>query len=270
MATVNGMTAEAMIAIRDNVVVGGVIDGSGHLVLTKYDGTTIDAGSVIGPTGAPGVTSGELATELSDFLPVNSIIEYNGATPPNSKWLAMAGQTVANAQTLYPAWWAVIPAGMKSGSSAIMPDTRGKVSVGYNTGDVDFDTIGETGGSKTHTLTQAELPAASVTVNPPATAVTGNTGNDTVDHYHGAASAGTIYMMTDGTHIAISPGSGYVVYYPLSVGPTNTGPATAPHQHTAGSLAVDIPQFNSGNMGSGAAHSIVQPYITLLKMVKVL
>ncbi len=35
----------------------------------------------------------------------------------------------------------------------------GKVMVGIDSGDTDFDTVEETGGAKTHTLTTAEIPA---------------------------------------------------------------------------------------------------------------
>ncbi len=46
MATITGMTAAAMIAIRDETIVSAVINGSGHLILTQYDGGTIDAGAI--------------------------------------------------------------------------------------------------------------------------------------------------------------------------------------------------------------------------------
>lgn len=61
MATVTGMTAEAMSAIRDGAIVGADFDSANHLILTKYDGTQIDAG-VIGTatTTLQGVV--ELAT----------------------------------------------------------------------------------------------------------------------------------------------------------------------------------------------------------------
>ena len=35
----------------------------------------------------------------------------------------------------------------------------GKVWVGYDNGDTDFNTIGKTGGEKTHTLTINEIPS---------------------------------------------------------------------------------------------------------------
>lgn len=54
MATITGLTSAAMQAIVDGTIASGSVNGSGHLILTKHDGTTIDAGNVVGPTGATG------------------------------------------------------------------------------------------------------------------------------------------------------------------------------------------------------------------------
>jgi hypothetical protein len=46
MATVTGMTAAAMQAIRDGTVVSAAFDSANHLILTKHDGTTVDGGAL--------------------------------------------------------------------------------------------------------------------------------------------------------------------------------------------------------------------------------
>lgn len=46
MGTATGLTAERMTAIEASIVTGGHIDGTGHLILTKEDGSTVDAGAV--------------------------------------------------------------------------------------------------------------------------------------------------------------------------------------------------------------------------------
>ena len=47
MAKVNGLTAERMLAIEAASIVDGTIDSNGHLILSKFDGQTVDAGSAI-------------------------------------------------------------------------------------------------------------------------------------------------------------------------------------------------------------------------------
>ena len=54
MATVTGLTAERMLEIEAASVVDGEIDINGHLILTKHDGTLIDAGVAKGAKGDPG------------------------------------------------------------------------------------------------------------------------------------------------------------------------------------------------------------------------
>jgi hypothetical protein len=59
---------------------------------------------------------------------------------------------------------ASIPAGWKlcDGTSGT-PNLKGKFIVGYDAGDADYNTIGNTGGEKKHTLITNELPAHSHT-----------------------------------------------------------------------------------------------------------
>lgn len=94
MATVDGLTKAAMEVIRDNVIVDASIDGSGHLILTRYDGTPIDVGNVIGPTGPEGpegfrsiqVVADEASRPTADLFDgygiwqedVESLFFYNG------------------------------------------------------------------------------------------------------------------------------------------------------------------------------------------------
>lgn len=270
MGTVTALTAARMIAIEASSVVSGVISGN-NLILTKHDGSTIDAGNVRGPTGSPGVTLSEynsgLATvnasiaaantKIDDNTPIGVVDDYMGTVAPNSKWLLIVGQTVANAQTLYPTWWGLIPASMKSGSSALMPDTRKCVTVGYDATDTDFNAIGKAGGSKTHTLTQAQLPAATITIDPPLT----NVNITQAPHGHGYSADDLTPFYIVGTN----QGYGYFWGYPT----VSSRMTNADYAQITGA-SVDIAPFASGALGSGASHPIVQPYVTFCKMVKVL
>lgn len=66
MATVEVHTAARTAEIENNTIVGGEIDVNGHLILQKGDGTTIDAGSVMGTFSIATETNAgmvELATD---------------------------------------------------------------------------------------------------------------------------------------------------------------------------------------------------------------
>lgn len=56
--------------------------------------------------------------------------------------------------------------GLCDGSSG-RPDLRGKFIVGYNASDGDYNSVGNQGGEKRHTLTVAEMPSHSHSVNDP-------------------------------------------------------------------------------------------------------
>lgn len=70
MATVTGLTAARMLAIEAESVVDGDIIGD-NLILTKHDGSQVNAGSVRGPQGIPGPAGTDLA--VSNAVPVLDI-----------------------------------------------------------------------------------------------------------------------------------------------------------------------------------------------------
>lgn len=69
VVTVNGMTAEAMEAIRDQTIIDADIVAN-HLILTRYDATTIDAGSIVDMTW-PSVSILEATTSPEGSLTAN-------------------------------------------------------------------------------------------------------------------------------------------------------------------------------------------------------
>lgn len=268
MATITGYTAERMQAIEDSAIIDGEVVGD-DLILTRYDTTTINAGSVRGPTGSPGVS----ISDLNDWLPIGTSLDYIETTPPSSLWLEMTGQTITNGQSLYPDFWAKIPASMKSGSNIIMPDTRKRVSVGYDASDSDFDAIGKTGGAKTHTLSISEIPSHNHS---------GATGNQSVSHTHSFSGLTTssngahAHVYNDplnGVNAAVSSlgvgGPTETVRSPQDSNTTSDGAHTHTVSGTTGNQSASHTHTIS-SQGGGAAHNNLQPYVVFLKIIKVL
>jgi microcystin-dependent protein len=121
----------------------------------------------------------------------------------------------------------------------------GKVPVGIDSGDTDFNTAEETGGAKTVTLTTTELPAHTHAVDPPNT-VTDTQGAHTHTYNRWSAVIQNAVAATDAAR--------YIVQ---GENPDNTG-SSGSHAHN-----VNIASFTSGSAGSGGAHANVQPYIVV-------
>lgn len=179
------------------------------------------------------------------------IFDYAGSTAPTG-YLLCYGQDVS--RTTYAALFAVLSTtfGVGDGSTTFtLPDYRGRVAAGKDdmggssanrltnqTGGLDGDTLGATGGSETHTLTEAQLASHTHT---------GTTDSDG-GHTH-------TYDKIANSRGGEGGNAGYANYEFTS---TATG-GTGVHSHA----------FTTASAGSGSAHNNVQPTIILNKIIKI-
>lgn len=106
----------------------------------------------------------------------------------------------------------------------------GRVLVGLDSGQTEFDTVRETGGAKVHTLVESELPSHTHTITDP--------GHTHVENQNSATTGGLTGWGARDTS-------------------TNTSSATG---YSTASATTDI-TINAA--GGGAAHNNLQPYITV-------
>lgn len=94
-------------------------------------------------------------------MSIGCIILFAGSTIPTG-WLKCEGQSLL--RTEYSDLFGVINTiyGNVDSTHFNLPNYKGRVPVGLDSSDTDFDTLGETGGSKTHTIGLANLPGGLV------------------------------------------------------------------------------------------------------------
>lgn len=132
----------------------------------------------------------QIVDEINQNTPVGVMHEYAGSTAPGG-YLLCQGQAIS--RTTYADLFQVIGTiyGSGDGSTTFnVPDMRGRVSVGLNSSDNDFKTLGKHGGSKTHTLTVDEMPSHTHTQNAHKHTATGSSG-EAGAHGHTASSNST-------------------------------------------------------------------------------
>ena len=93
-----------------------------------------------------------------DTTPIGMIMQYAGTSIPE-RWMKCEGQTLS--RTDYSELFSVIGTTYGSGDGSTtfnLPNLEGRVPIAMSTSDTDFNMLGKKGGSKTHTLTNYELP----------------------------------------------------------------------------------------------------------------
>jgi microcystin-dependent protein len=137
---------------------------------------------------------GDLADEtLSRLVPAATMVMYVGTDEPDG-WKQMNGQTLTGAETLYPEFWSRIPSGWKSGANATLPNMSDRVGMGAGT-----TTLGATGGANSRTITAAQMPSHSHSIDHSHTGSTGSAGSHShtgpshshdIGHGHSGSSGG--------------------------------------------------------------------------------
>jgi microcystin-dependent protein len=113
----------------------------------------------------------------AEIFPVGCIAPYAGATAP-SGWLVCDGSAVSTTQ--YAALFAVCGTRYNGGSSPgaglfRLPNLQGRVVAGVSPSDATYSTLGATGGAKTITLTEAQMPSHKHTATTSGFTVSGQT-----------------------------------------------------------------------------------------------
>lgn len=94
-------------------------------------------------------------------LPVGTGAIWTGMSnvAPGLPWMLAEGQALSRVEfsEAFAVWGTTY--GAPDSTRFNIPDVRGKMIVGRNTAEAEFDSIGETGGAKTHTLTVSQMPA---------------------------------------------------------------------------------------------------------------
>lgn len=104
---------------------------------------------------------------LTSLVPVGTVLQFAASTTP-AGYLLCNGSAVSRIS--YKFLFDVIGTtyGVGDGSTTFnLPNVLGRVIVGYDLGQTQFDALGETGGANTHTLTIPEMPSHNHTITDP-------------------------------------------------------------------------------------------------------
>jgi microcystin-dependent protein len=249
------------------------------------------------------ITPLALAAAFELMVPAGNIEMTARATAP-SGWLIADGSQISRTQFAKLFQAIGTSYGVGNGSTTFnIPDMRGRVPVGRDAGQSEFDVLGETGGAKTHTITVAEMPSH--------THVQDAHNHTQNAHSHGISDPGHNHSQNAHNHTQNAHGHGNTLQVVANVGavgsnqtnlddfPGSAGPISAFNQvvgnMTGGILNTTATNIattatNNGSFtgvtvnsstatnqattatnqttGSGEAHNNLQPYLTLNFIIK--
>ncbi len=218
------------------------------------------------------VTKAKLDPSVAKALvPAGAILPYGGSSAPPG-WLLCDGAAVS--RTDYAALFGAIATtyGVGDGSTTFnLPNLKGRIPVGVDAGQGEFDSLGETGGARTHTLSESEMPTHTHTQD--SHNHTQNSHNHSQDshnhsqdsHSHNIACASNAGIGGGGSYIPHNGGGSSISGINKSTTATNNATTATNNATTATNQAKTA---TNQNTGGGAAHNNLQPYLVMNYIVK--
>lgn len=202
--------------------------------------------------------------ENSASLPAGTIVQWPGATAP-ANWLLADGSAIS--RTTYASLFAAIGVQYGSGDGTTtfnLPNLKGRVAVGLDSSQTEFNVLGEVGGAKTHTLTESEMPTHTHIQNSHNHTFSGTTdGGGSHEHQINVSGTQLRYL---NTNAAQSTGLGGLAG--IAGGADNLrATAVGNHTHTYSGTTSSTTATNQST-GGGGAHNNLQPYIVLNYIIK--
>jgi microcystin-dependent protein len=204
---------------------------------------------------------GMLARALREFI--GTVAPFMGEHVPHG-WLLCDGSKVSKND--YLALFTILGVEEDCDGKFRLPDLRGKTLVGLHPCDSDFDTLWQSGGSKTHTLTIAELPAHNHGITDLGHTHTGTTASAGA-HTHSYADAyfaeniGLNTPSVAGTSADMDGDNDYF----FRPNPVTASAGEHTHTFTTDSRVTGI---TINNTGCNRPHNILQPYVVVNYIIR--
>lgn len=223
--------------------------GTDPVATSSTDTLNLANGTGVSITGDSGTKTVTFGVNESALNPTGSVTAFAGSSAPTG-WLLCDGSAVS--RTTYSTLFSTIGTTYGSGDGSTtfnIPNLKGRMPVGLDSTQTEFDALAETGGAKTHTLTSAEMPSHTHTQNA---------------HSHTAGATENFVTVDNNVNVAINntdrtfpaAGSGNHFFYTTDVGAAyeraTTISTTATNQNT----------------GGGGAHNNLQPYLVMNYIIK--